>query len=189
MKGVLRWGSVLLLPVVVVGGLLLAARDRSQRNVEWPGEMATPVAFKSQSVARMLPGGTSDQSPPVGTIARGSVPFRYDTGDAEIARAGLELRDPEPMTPERVRRGAAVYAVYCQVCHGPKGLGDGPIIPKFPNPPSFRAERARTLADGSLYHIITLGRNNMPAHSGMVSPSDRWNLIHHIRSLQKEGRP
>jgi hypothetical protein len=35
-----------------------------------------------------------------------------------------------------------------------------------------------------MFHVITLGRNNMPAHAGQVSVDDRWKVILHIRKLQ-----
>jgi hypothetical protein len=35
-----------------------------------------------------------------------------------------------------------------------------------------------------MFHVITLGRINMPSHAGQVSADDRWKAIHYIRKLQ-----
>jgi hypothetical protein len=38
-----------------------------------------------------------------------------------------------------------------------------------------------------LFHIITYGRGNMPAHAGQVSAEDRWRAMVHIRRLQDQA--
>jgi mono/diheme cytochrome c family protein len=119
-----------------------------------------------------------------GTIPRDFKPFRFAVGAEEMSRAGRELANPLTATPENLARGGQVYSNHCAVCHGENGAGDGPVIPKYPNPPSYRTEQSKALPDGSMFHVITLGRNNMPAHAAQVSPDDRWRVILHIRRLQ-----
>jgi mono/diheme cytochrome c family protein len=85
-------------------------------------------------------------------------------------------------------RGAFVYANYCQVCHGPEGKGDGPIVrPGFPQPASLLADHARQLQmnDGQMFYILTYGQQNMPPAASQLSREDRWKVILHVRSLQR----
>jgi hypothetical protein len=35
-----------------------------------------------------------------------------------------------------------------------------------------------------MFHVITMGRNNMPSHAAQVAHDDRWKVILHVRKLQ-----
>jgi len=184
MKRTLSWSGVILLPVVVLGGLLLLNRNTAARNLEWPTQMQYSPAYLSQTPNPVLPNGMTDQPPVAGTIPRGFQPFHYGAGPEEAVRAGNELKNPFPPTEENLARGQQVFNNYCAVCHGATGAGDGPLIPKYPNPPAYNTDKSKSLADGVMFHVITLGRNNMPSHAGQVSADDRWKVILYIRRLQ-----
>lgn len=187
MKRFISWATTLLLPVAVIGGLYAFRRDLTVRNREWPTQMQYSPASLSQTTNPVLPNGMTDQSPVSGTLPRGFEPFHYGSGPQEAERAGRELKNPSAPTQEDLARGEFIYSNYCAVCHGIGGGGDGPIIPKYPNPPSFRTEKSRALPDGTMFHVITMGRNNMPSHAPLVSASDRWRVILYIRKLQQKG--
>jgi mono/diheme cytochrome c family protein len=187
MKRMLAWTSIVLMPFVVIGGLQLASRDVARRTVEWPTQMLRSPAAQAFEPSRVLPRGSVIQPAVAGTVARGQQPFRYAATPADAERAGRELVNPLAATGENLARGRAVFVNQCAVCHGARGKGDGPIVPKFPNPPSFHTAKSRALADGTLFHVITLGRNTMPAHAALVPADDRWRLVHFIRALQREG--
>jgi cytochrome c5 len=184
MKPKLSWLGVILLPVVVLGGLGALRRNPAVRNLEWPTQMQTSPAYLSQTPNPVLPGKMTQQTPVPGTIPRGFQPFHYGPTAEEAARAGRELKNPVAPTPEHLARGQQVYANYCAVCHGATGGGDGPLIPKYPNPPSYKTDQSKALPDGAMFHVITLGRKNMPSHAAQVSADDRWKVILYIRKLQ-----
>jgi mono/diheme cytochrome c family protein len=184
MRRALTWAAVLLLPLTVVGGMYALGRDTRVRNREWPTQMQYSPAPRTQGQSALLPAGMTQQPPVAGTIPRGFKPFHYGPGEEEAARAGRELTNPFEPSAENLARGAYVYANNCAVCHGAAGAGDGPVVPKYPNPPSYSTEKSRQTPDGAFFHVVTLGRNNMPAHSAQVSADDRWKAILHIRKLQ-----
>lgn len=184
MKKKFSWLGVILLPVVVLGGLWLTSRNTAVRNKEWPTQMQYSPAYLSQTSNPVLPNGMTDQPPVPGTIPRGFQPFRYGPGPAEALRAGNELKNPYHPTEENLARGQHVFDTYCAVCHGATGAGDGPLIPKYPNPPAYNTAKSKSLADGTMFHVITAGRNNMPSHAAQVSADDRWKVILYIRALQ-----
>lgn len=184
MRSIIKWSAVILLPAVVCGAVYLLGRDAAMRNREWPTQMQYSPAPLSQTSNAVLPDGMTQQPPVEGTIARGFMPFRYGPGTDEAARAGRELKNPMSPTSEILARGQKVYLNQCAVCHGQTGAGDGPIIPKYPNPPSYRTETSKNLPDGTIFHVITLGRNDMPPHAAQVSEADRWRVILYIRKLQ-----
>lgn len=187
MKTAITWLGYFLLPVVVIGGMWLLLRDISKRNLEYPIQMGVSPALRSQTANSVFPNGLTTQPPVAGTIARGFKPFHYGAVPEEAKRAGAELTNPFENTTENLERGKYVFTNSCAVCHGATGAGDGPVIPKFPNPPSFKTETSRALADGELFHVITRGRNNMPAAEPDVSAEDRWKLVLYIRELQADG--
>ncbi len=188
MKRNLSWLAFILLPVVVLGGMWLLKRNVRVRNLEYPTQMGESPAYNSQTSNPVLPKGMTGQKPVKGTIPRGYKPFNYDASPEDLERAGRELTNPFEKTEENIERGKYVYAKSCAVCHGATGGGDGPVIPKYPNPPAYATDTSRALTDGEMFHIITRGRNNMPAHEEFVSPDDRWKTILYIRELQAGGK-
>jgi mono/diheme cytochrome c family protein len=184
MKSTFTWIALILLPVVATASVYALRRNTAVRNMEMPTQMQYSPASLSQTSNPVLPQGMTQQMPVAGTIPRGYSRFRYGAGQEEADRAGRELQNPFQATPENLARGQQVYANYCAVCHGATGGGDGPVIPKYPNPPAYSTEKSKSLADGAMFHIITLGRNNMPPHAAQVSSEDRWRVILYIRKLQ-----
>ena len=184
MRRLITWALVIAFPIVVVGGVHVMSRDTSVRNLEWPSQMQYSPASRSQTMNPVLPNGITSQPMVAGTVPRGFQPFHYGRDATEAERAGRELKNPFVATPENFERGQYIYVNYCQVCHGATGGGDGPLIPKYPNPPSYHTEKSKALPDGNMFHVITMGRNNMPSHAGQVSSEDRWKVILYIRKLQ-----
>jgi len=43
------------------------------------------------------------------------------------------------------------------------------------------------MRDGQLFHILTFGQGNMPAHAAQLSREDRWKAVVHIRTLQSKA--
>ncbi len=171
-------------PILAVGGMHVMGRNPGATNFEWPTQMQYSPASRSQTANVVLPNAMTAQPPVNGTVPRGFTPFHYGPEPAEAERAGRELKNPFEPTTENLTRGQYIFQNYCQVCHGATGGGDGPLIPKYPNPPSFHSEKSKALAEGNMFHVITMGRNNMPSHAAQVSAEDRWKVILHIRKLQ-----
>lgn len=188
MKRIISTLAFILLPIVVLGGMWIFSRDVRKRNREYPIQMGVSPAYRSQTANSILPNGITSQPPVRGTIPRGFMPFHYGSTPEEAKRAGAELTNPFKASAANLARGKYVFTNNCAVCHGTTGAGDGTIIPKFPNPPSFKTDTSRALTDGERFHIITRGRNNMAAYESQVSAEDRWKVILYIRQLQAPGK-
>jgi mono/diheme cytochrome c family protein len=120
-----------------------------------------------------------------GTIARGHRPFHYRAGEEEAARAGRELTNPFRATSEVLEEGKGLYQIYCLVCHGEGGMGDGPVAGKIPTPPSYRSERLMSFPPGRLFHVVTLGSGKMPSYGAELGADERWKVVTYVRaSLQ-----
>lgn len=163
-----------------------------ERDPQRPGyqitilnDMAEPVPYEAFTTNPIFADGKTLQAPPPGSIPRGFEPFAYEATDADAEKAGIDLSNPVSLTKENLQRGQFVYENFCLSCHGVSGDGDGPLIPKYPNPPSFHSTRLKDMPDGRMFHVITLGRRDMPAHGSQINATDRWRLIRYVRELQK----
>lgn len=91
-------------------------------------------------------------------------------------------------SPDLVTRGAKVFATNCQVCHGSKGLGDGPGgIGLHPPPRNFVTGDWRYGGDSaSLFKVIATGvpGTSMPSFAYLPAV-DRWAAVQFIRSITR----
>lgn len=149
---------------------------------EYMPDMARGPAYKAFAPNPATRNGITLQRPVAGTIARGAQPFHYDKGEAEAVRAGQELRNPYHATPPILAKGQALYEIYCAVCHGGHGKGDGPIASKIPPPPSYKSDRLLGFAPGRIFHVITMGANKMPSYAVQLAPDERWQIITYVRA-------
>ncbi|CAN5478402.1 cytochrome c [soil metagenome] len=126
---------------------------------------------------------------------------RYDTqtastffADGMTARPAVDHAVPvdasddtrPPVTAALVQRGRQRYDIYCSMCHGTDGYGEGLVVQHgFPQPPSFHSDRLRNLPDDYLNHVITHGLGKMPPYDDQVPPADRWAIVSYVRALQR----
>jgi mono/diheme cytochrome c family protein len=174
--------------VTVVLCRVVPERDVSRPNYEFVPEaqMALSPAYNSFAPNPNFADGATLRTPPAGTIPRGQSPLHYQATLQDAVRAGQELQNPlKSDDAARLARGATVFNNYCLVCHGPLGLGNGPITRGgFPPPASLLADRAVQMKDGQMFHVLTYGQGNMPSFSAALSTEDRWSVILYVHVLQ-----
>lgn len=153
---------------------------------EYMPDMADQPALKAQKYVEGLPKHRGMLSPPEGTIPRNFEPYPYKE-DPE--GAGRNLKNPLLVSEEILIAGQRSFNTYCSVCHGLKGLGDGPVVPSFPKPPSLTSEKIKGWADGRIYHVISVGQNLMPSYASQLPAEKRWSIVHYIRALQRAEHP
>lgn len=97
---------------------------------------------------------------------------------------------PIPVTRALVDRGEDRYNIYCIVCHGPIGAGDGMIVRRgFPQPPTYHDDRLRNAPVGHFFDVITNGWGRMNGYSASIPAADRWAIVAYIRALQAGQNP
>jgi mono/diheme cytochrome c family protein len=94
------------------------------------------------------------------------------------------LPNPRQPSDASLARGKETYEIFCLVCHGATGAGDGPVAPKFVRPPNLKGA-SRGYTDGYIYALITNGRGNMPSYN-RISTDERWDVINYLRQLQSQ---
>jgi len=105
----------------------------------------------------------------------------------------LERSNPVPATADSLARGQEVYLQACWICHGPTGLGDGPVgVTLNPRPSNLRIHTVPGVhTDGQLFEWVANGFPNsaMPEFSETYSEEDRWNVINYIRTFAEGEVP
>lgn len=165
--------------LVALAVFVAACGGSSKPILEYMPHMMDSPAVKAQEGIPRLP--------VAGTMPMGFAPYRYNKDQGALA--GEQLSNPLPRTREIMLRGQKMYETNCLVCHGKRGLGDGPVVPKFPRPPSLHSDKVRGWKDGQLYHTITMGQNLMPSYASQIDEEDRWAIAHYVRALQRAERP
>lgn len=165
--------------------VLACSKGPEDRGVTIFPDMVDSVAYEAYSENDLLPDGRSMLMPVKGSIARGKMPHPYSNSEEDAIKAGVELIDPYPETPFSLARGQHLYQSFCVVCHGVGGDGDGPVISKkFPAPPALKSSKIKEYSKGRIYHVISVGFGDMPAHEGQISIKDRWYISQYLKQFQ-----
>jgi mono/diheme cytochrome c family protein len=151
-------------------------------------KMGTQPAHRPYDRSEFFVNQSSARMPVAGTIARGQL--REDT-HLYTGKIGEQVVNsfPFPVTAELLDRGEERYNIYCSVCHGFGGDGDGMIPARgYRRPPSFHTadQQGRTL--GHYYDVITNGFGAMPHYRTQVGVEDRWAIVAYVRALQMSRR-
>lgn len=165
---------------VVSGGLLLALCLLSACG---PNMQEQPK-YKPEAASSFFADGKAARAPVADTVAHGQArtDTYYYTG---LVNGTPVAAFPSPVTRDQIARGHERYDIYCSVCHGLTGNGDGVIVQRgFPQPPSFNTDALRNAPIGHFYDVITNGYGAMYPYATRVAPDDRWAIAAYIRALQ-----
>jgi mono/diheme cytochrome c family protein len=131
--------------------------------------------FHDQRASRPLVAGTVQYQAPSAT----------DVLHTGKVNGQLTNELPLALTPELLRRGHERFDIYCSVCHGRTGAGDGMIVQRgYRQPPTFHSDRLRGAPVGHYFDVMTNGFGAMPSYSLQVPVEDRWAIAAYIRALQ-----
>jgi len=181
------------IPLAAITMLLVSCNHgHNDPGYAYMPDMYYSVPYDAYSANPLFSDSITMQWPVKGTIARGhepEYPFKAKSAD-EQKLAGIELKNPVPVTPETIAQGKAQYSIFCIDCHGEKGDGKGYLYTskRFPAmPASLIGDRVKAMPDGEIYHVITVGSLSglMGAHGSQIPPENRWKIIHYIRELEK----
>lgn len=126
----------------------------------------------------------------VAAPVNGEAPFYYENTEEDRLRCEQEMTaNPFPATKEGLEKAKPLYDIYCGICHGEKGDGQGWLVSmpdtKYPaQPKNLIADDMKAAGDGRFYFAIMYGKNVMGGYSDKLSFEERWQVINYIRSLQ-----
>ena len=122
----------------------------------------------------------------------GAQPVPAQPGPSGLAAAQNAVSYPDavetfpfPITEQVLARGKERYEIFCSVCHGLTGYGDGMIVRRgFRRAASYHDDRLRQAPVGHFFDVMTNGWGAMPSYASQIPAQDRWAIIAYIRALQ-----
>ena len=192
-----------------LAGLLAVAGFRGQKSKEPPIEIFPDMdhqpKVKAQVPSKFFADNRGNRLPVLGTVPIGyeaphskadpfpdegkyrSVRFSAGTDYFNTGRFGNQWGTglPLPVTAELMQRGKERYQIYCAVCHGASGGGNG-VAGQYGLVAiaSYHQDRLRIMADGEIYNTITHGKNTMLGYGANIPVDDRWAIVAYVRALQ-----
>src|SRR5690606_18147695 len=140
---------------VAIAAVVSAGGDGTTRSRGWgfSRSMYDPLGYNPDQPNNNFKDRKTAQTPPAHTAPVEVERFDYPNAMEGDQRAGADLVNPLPSTAQPLAEGQGLYQVYCAVCHGEEGHGDGPItkdrelvssterrmLENFPPPPSYAA--------------------------------------------------
>jgi mono/diheme cytochrome c family protein len=163
----------LLVLIAFLGALLPACTsDQPGKQYELRTDMYTQPSFRHNEEPRPAPAGT--------LTVGGSEAAIADSANAS------RMKNPFAFVAESADTAKALFETYCFPCHGLAAKGDGPVASKFQAPPDLTAPKYQRVPDGYIYWVARNGVRIMPPQSENTSARERWLIISHLRSLQKQ---
>lgn len=101
-----------------------------------------------------------------------------------------KVKNPVPSNQESLSAGEMLFTDNCVLCHGEKGMGDGPGAKTIKvKPANFTdAKLQASETDGALFWKMTNGRGPMPSWRDTLTDQERWQLVNYIRKLGKDAK-
>lgn len=152
----------------------------------------TGVYYNGAAALDVVRGKNADNA--IAVPVNGKAPFYYENTEEERLRCNNEMTaNPFPITKEGLDRAKPLYNIYCGICHGEKGDGNGWLVaqpdPKYPAAPkNFLLDEMINAGNGRYYFAIMYGKNVMGHYQDKLSFEERWEVIHYIRSLQAKEK-
>ena len=125
--------------------------------------------------------------PVTGSIGRGEM-FPYTLpNDSNGYKLSAQVKNPlPPLVGKDSLETARLFNINCAICHGANGAGNGPLSTsgKIGAIANLTLDLYVAMADGTMYHSINYGRNNMGSYAPQLNRKQRWQMVQYIRTLQ-----
>lgn len=176
----------------VLGFSVVSCQDKDDPNYQYMPDMYEPVSYETYGEYRVFENEQEAKLPVDGTVARGWLPYEYQNNPQGAADAKANLTNPLAYTEDNHAAGKELYTIYCAICHGDNGDGKGTLVEreKILGVPSYD-DAGRAITEGSVYHVMYYGLNNMGSYASQTSIEERWQITHYVMSLKNEleGNP
>lgn len=175
----------------------------TEPRIQLMQDMGVQPKYREQQTNFLFADDRAMRPPIPGTVARGHLDeddhfYRGFTHDA----AGNVVFDTDfpsqvKLDDQLLRRGQNRFNIYCYVCHGMDGSGNGPVAQRvkllqyngvtdlvWTAPAVLTSDRIRQQADGQLFNTISNGIRAMPSYGAQIPTADRWAIVAYLRALQ-----
>ena len=173
------------LSVILVS--MASCQKKSRPNYQFMPNMYESVGYETYSESAAFSNGVEAQLPVEGTIPRGFTPFDYENTTEGFELAKATLANPLDSLQVDFVRAKGLYDIYCAICHGTKGDGQGNLVKreKILGIPSYD-DAGRAITEGSIYHTIYYGKNAMGSYANQLSEEERWQVVAYVLKLKAD---
>ena len=184
-----------ILSLLIASCALTSCFHKDKPNYQYMADtdMYFPVGYETYQEApqwnQALKNGMEAQLPPEHTIKRGWMPFLYPNTNEGYEQAKANLKNPlladSLALKDHLKEGAALYNIYCMVCHGAEGDGQGILVQrdKYLGVPNYKD---REITQGSIYYVIYHGRNAMGSYASQITEKERWQVALYVEQLRNK---
>ena len=177
--------SLKLIITLVIVASFMACNNKRKPQLQYMPDMYVSVPYDANGVnsAGEIP---VNRLPVAGTVSRsGAVAYNLPNNNKGYESAKATLKSPLEVTETNLSKGKELYGIYCAVCHGTKGDGNGILSQrdKFNGIPNYKD---RDVTEGSIYHVIMYGRNLMGSHASQLKYKERWQVVQYVEKLRSE---
>ena len=168
--------------------VLVSCQDNSKPNYQYMPNMYEAVGYETYQQVDFLPGGQEAMLPPANTIPRGWMPYGIENTPEGKDLARLLVSPLDSMQSEaNLAKGAELYTIYCAICHGPKGKGQGTLVKreKILGVPSYD-DVARNVSVGTTFHTIQYGLNSMGSYTSQLNTKEAWQVSEYVMQLKQD---
>lgn len=196
-----KYTIITVLIISIIGIAVMTGCD-NKRN---PGKIYMPDMTYSRAVETYAPLDslmfTADyknpgakiyynHKPVTGTIGRGEL-FPYTLpNDSNGYAMSAQVKNPlPPLAGTDSLEAARLFNINCAICHGANGQANGPLAVsgKIGAIANLALPLYVEMADGTMYHSINYGKNNMGSYASQLSRKQRWQMVQYIRTLQPKA--
>jgi len=130
-----------------------------------------------------------DARPVAGTIKRNEQ-FPYTLPNDSIGyKMSAGIKNPfDSISVADMTESGRLYNINCAVCHGEKGKANGPMSGKVGGIVDLTGPQYAALADGTIFHVMTYGKNNMGSYASQLDRKQRWMIVKYVRTLQNPAK-
>lgn len=126
--------------------------------------------------------------PVTGAVARGDMGAYPNKNDSIGYASSASVKNPLDSTTINMKEAERLFLVNCAICHGPKLDGQGPLFASgvYVAQPAVLVGNPKyeTMAEGTMFHSVTYGKNQMGSYASQLSTKQRWMVIAYIKSKQ-----
>ncbi len=188
--------SLITIGIVTVAALISCSKVRRSPGRVYMPDMNYSRAYETYASTDKLKekykGINYTATPVAGTIARGDMTWVYPYNNDSTGYVNSKsVANPLPaLSAVQFKEAARLYLIYCGICHGEKLDGNGPLWKDgngpFPNAPRnlLTDPVVATMAEGTMFHSVTYGKNSMGSYASQLSTEQRWMVIHYIKEKQ-----
>ena len=176
-----------ILVLVVMVSLVFACKENARPNYQYFPNMYVSPSYETYGEYEVFQGEQSAMLPAEGTIARGYTLFDYVNTNEDFERAKLELMSPLDSIQVNSAIGKELYDIYCGICHGNKGDGQGNLVKreKILGVPGYD-DIGRAITTGGIYHTIYYGKNAMGSYANQLNEEERWQVVAYVLNLKAD---